>query len=469
MVRTGGESNLTVLSLHEPGGIQTARYEFAYSVWAVAPHPVGDGLIVAFNRTLGGAGKERLAWVELSPHGEHLRTEMIPGAHAYPRIAIACARDVGMAFFRFVEADDGGQVLLALTRESDTPSATGCLRVAWRLPLGPRRMLVQDPEGRRAYVVGEHDGGVEVVPLGLEPPALPDCGPARVMKLPLSHLCDCLQPATKAIDVFVKHFKWVEIAETRRAALSLRAEREGDLPGLIELFWSLTISHDAASAGELSALLVERYPDDPQVCQTSWSALAVQRRWEALLELLGPLNPASLPDDGARQHRNHLLAAALIALGDVARAALHLEEAQALPGKCNLEPLLALSAALAEQLPTDDVPGDLPALRQLLALVRAADILLARGDHAGVIALFDRALTWELDEVQSMARLATAHLSQSAITETERLVKSLALARFSDLLYENRVGFRREVLVPGATWTAERLDALAAAANVWLN
>ena len=152
-------------------------------------------------------------------------------------------------------------------------------------------------------------------------------------------------------------------------------------------------------------------------------------RWRDLRDELGPLDDTSLPEP-ERKHRHHLLAAACFAEGDLEEAGSHLAAGQALTGKCDLAPLVALRDALAEPLPAGDIGRDLPPLRRLLAIVSAADALLARGDHEGVLALYERDLPWEAREAQSVARLAVAHLALPARDDAARLRKSLALAFF---------------------------------------
>ena len=475
--RVAALRNESTFSLHEPGGAQTGRLDFPGPAEAIVPHPAGEGLVVVFYRRRENPYKEEMLWGEISPQGEHLRTELITGAAGYARVSMACARDLGMVFIRMLGEDDV-PFLIALARE---PAGAGapCLRVAYRIPLGSRRLLVQDDQGRRAYLVGEGDEGVEVIPLGPEAPVIPRVGPEARVRYPLTGLWGCTQPggarSNRASAFFMQGFKWHTTAEIRERAAAYRASIDGDREALADLFWGLAVSDDAEGAAALARELVERYPGEPEIQQVSWAGLAVCRQWAGLREALGPIDPASLPE-AERKHRHHLLAAACFAEGHLDEAGGHLAAAEALEGKCDLSHLLALKEALAEPLPgagdggdpAGDVARDLPPLRQLLAIVAAADARLARGDHEGVLALFERALVWELREAQSLARLAEAHLARRAVGEADRLRKSMALALFVDALAENRVGIRIEVLVPRATWTVDRLDALAERARAWI-
>ena len=464
-----GDPSDRVLSLHEPGGAQTARYDFPCRVEAVVPHPSGEGLFVMYSEQITAEG-ERRRWVEITADGEHRRTGSIPNVAPYARAAAASSRDLGMVFLRFVQTDETETLLAFAPEEGAKAPRVGSLRLAYRVPLRRRQLVVQDTDARRVFLVGEHDGGVEVFPLGPEPPVLPDRDPTPEIVFPLNKAWDCTQPARngRAIQWFLT-FKWKPVAEIRKLSAALVAQHEGDREALADVFWALALSQDAAGAAAWSAELLRRGPYQPENRPTTWAALGDERRWAEIAERLaaiGESDVASLPV-ATRKHRHHLLAAARIALGDVEQAARHLEEARPLTGSCNLDPLGNLLAATHAD-PQPEEAAVVPRLRQLLALVRDADEALARGDHDGVLALFERAFVWEIDEAQSMARLATAHLARPARTEAERLRKSLALALFADTLSENRVGFRTEVLVPGATWSTDRLDALAARAKAWL-
>ena len=69
--RVAAIRNDNVLSIHEPGGTQTARYDFSGKVHAVAPHPAGEGVVIVFepmideelrqDRSYGGVRSPRAA------------------------------------------------------------------------------------------------------------------------------------------------------------------------------------------------------------------------------------------------------------------------------------------------------------------------------------------------------------------------------------------------------------------------
>src|SRR5262249_6547970 len=150
-----------------------AERDYGFGVDAIAAHPSGDGLCVVHHRLdpkhLSAPGvKTTTCLAEVSAHGETRRTQTIEDAASHNAAKLACARDTGMLCVEF-RTEERDTELLALIQD---PASAGALRVAYRASLGPGRTLAQDQEGRRAFVVGEHDGGVEIVPLGPTPPVL---------------------------------------------------------------------------------------------------------------------------------------------------------------------------------------------------------------------------------------------------------------------------------------------------------
>ena len=383
---------------------------------------------------------------------------------------MACARDVGMVFVHFHLTTDTDSLLGLVHEPGATPP---CLRVAYRVPIGRGRILAQDQDGKRVYVVGEIDTGLEVIALGREPPSIVDRGPEVNLALPMTKLWDCTSPTGERGnrsrgDVPATQFKWNNVETIRQRRLRGTQSLETTRTGSSICFWAQALSSDAVGASERARGSLRAIRPTQRLSKYRG------RRWSS--NVGGPrstsfsvqMDPGRLAES-ARKHRHHLLALACLAANDIDAAAIHLEQGAALTGSCNLKPLNDLRIALGDGLPTGTIPLDLPPLRQLLAVIGAADACLARGDHRGVLGLFERSVVWELHEAQSINRsLAAAHLALNADTNAERLRKSLALAIYVGVLDENRVGFRIETVVPGATWSVDRIDGLAEQANAWL-
>jgi hypothetical protein len=114
-----------------------------------------------------------------------------------------------------------------------------------------------------------------------------------------------------------------------------------------------------------------------------------------------------------------------------------------------------------------DLAFDGPTGAQLVAALSAADARMASGDAAGVIAILERPLTWDLHEVNALSRLAAAWLALETSSAGERFRKALTLATFAECMDDDHGG-RREALAPGLAWSEERLAALHEAAVAWL-
>ena len=94
-----------------------------------------------------------------------------------------------------------------------------------------------------------------------------------------------------------------------------------------------------------------------------------------------------------------------------------------------------------------------------------ADSALERGDVTAAIGAVDRRAVWRAREVQSLARLAEAHLrldDPGAWFHKAHVLATLAYA------YGGRPGSPREVPCPDATWDSSRLYDLNLRCAAWL-
>ena len=112
--------------------------------------------------------------------------------------------------------------------------------------------------------------------------------------------------------------------------------------------------------------------------------------------------------------------------------------------------------------------GARPDLVRLMDAVRDADERLAAGDPAGALRAIDVPLVWGAGELQSLSRMAEAHLGLSTETFEERLRKRVTLGAFLDCHARRGLVVRNLSSLPGA-WPEERLEATAARARAWLD
>jgi len=455
------------LSIHEPSGHRLIRTNLPGAVRLVAPLPDDTGYFALFERFPETSMKSGFAFGEISADGELLRSTTQDDIGGYPLATVASSRETGMIFVRTRNAADK-QWLRAFRRDG---GPEGAMREAYAMPLGDRRALAQDENGRRAYLVCLTDPGVELIELGADPPVLDGPETTHLFKLPLDSSLFCIEPASReAMKIFLEHFKWNRGDVVRQRAAELRAEREGNRDALVVLAWALIHGSGAASAEEIARSLAEQHPADKGIEHLLWASLAGQRKWKQLAEVLEAVDATTL-DTRTQQHLYHLQAAALLGSGDVAGAHLAVQETFSLAGSCKTEHLRDWIAAVAEPSGVDangDVPLTLSSQRQLIALIDAADRALSKGDNAKVLALFERTLPWELVEVQSFARLAEAHLATPARTGAESLRKVITLEKYLSAMYDDRVGIRAEVLLPNGTWADDRLEDIEKRARAWI-
>jgi hypothetical protein len=257
-----------------------------------------------------------------------------------------------------------------------------------------------------------------------------------------------------------------EILRLEAAAGDDPAERVKVVQAVLHGGW-----HDAAAG--LLARLEAGHADDPRVLIARFTVLAARYAFAELVPELEAAGPARFTGQ-ALDHYHHLFALSRAALGDFdeARRQIALAEATALPVSNCMVQIKALRAALdalAEPVTDEDLALDRPTVRQHAAVLKAADERLAAGDPAGAIAVLERPLIWDVQEAQSLARLATAYLELPSGTPGERLRKALALATFVACTRCDQSNDRQEMLAPGRAWGEARIATLERAAIAWLD
>jgi hypothetical protein len=108
-------------------------------------------------------------------------------------------------------------------------------------------------------------------------------------------------------------------------------------------------------------------------------------------------------------------------------------------------------------------------LHALMRTVRAADTCLPDGDPEGTIRALDTLLIHDVREVQSLARLAKAHLAVADGGPIDPFDKALSLAMFCGAHGETDAFTCNDLPVSFPRWDTARLDALAARARAWLD
>jgi hypothetical protein len=249
-----------------------------------------------------------------------------------------------------------------------------------------------------------------------------------------------------------------------------KASKRADAAYSLSLSLALSRGGHADSGEKVSRWVLECFPTHAWAVMENAGALIYLRRWSDALEVLARINPDTL-DPGREQHFHHLVAVAKLHLDEPEEALRAIKRGRAVSGGgCNLGCLFALAAPLGDEGETEAAwSAEQAAVRELVRAVASADALLSQGDAEGARIALDRRVVWEAREVQSLARLAEAHLAAEPIAPYDRFRKGLALAAFRAANGDRRIFMRREVPFPRARWGRSRLDALAERARAWLS
>jgi hypothetical protein len=386
-------------------------------------------------------------------------------------VAVATNPSARMIYALF-GSRSGDRELLGLSQPED-PARSAELCEVFRVPVPRRTWLLEDPgEGRAVAVVKRGDGFVSA-DLGRDPPTLEaDGGPGELPEELMTAEYNCGLPtgaALSAVSTLIDAIRREDRASVLRRVKA--AEKRADPDHVVALGVALAHSRNADLTGDILGWAHERFPTHAGAALENASAVIWSRRWRLALEVLEGIDPTGL-DAGRAQHFHHVVAAAKLHLNEPEEALRALERGRAVAGgRCNLDCLLALVTPLGEER-EEEVMGwsaDQAAVRELVRAVALADARLAQGDAAGARAAVDRRVVWEAREVQSLARLAEAHLAEEPAAPYDRFRKGLSLAAFRAMNSDFRMFMRREVPFARARWERARLNEVAERARAWLS
>lgn len=470
------------ITLHAAHGTQTAVHR---KIWLVerslVVHPCGETLFALELRKSDATHPIRYRCVELTPKGVPLpmtdpEAREIPCFVTIEPIEIVVDAE-GLIFLRF-NAEDGACKLLGWKtrgRGSARPSDGSAhpIEALFCVAVPARTSLVEDPAGGSAVAIARYDDGFEVVRLGEAPPVFrpepPGVWVPRKNLPDVTRYKDCDRPTGTRLQALIRHGG--ELFHQPDAAIRARIERarrEGPVP-LVDLVHAITYAQNMPLRSEAVEVAVAAYPDHPEVLLLDAHYQIWQKRWDVMRERLLRIDPAAL-EPALGRHVHHLLAMATLMLGDRAEALSIVRRGEVHEGICDL------GLALAFALPFDDAgaatrpwkPEERVA-RELLRAVSAADTCLADGDLEGAIRTVDTLLVHDVREVQSLARLAEAHLAVAPGGSIDPFDKALALAAFCGAHGEQDAFTRCELPVSFPRWDTARLDELAGRARAWLD
>lgn len=456
------------VALYQPRGApaRPARLPTDAAVQGLAADPEGRGLLVAMGpdstqpeaHDFTVAHPLRVGLV--SPEGVIGPLLLLGDTNAELVSCLAATRGSNLVFV--TAHDDPAPRLFAL-------DASGAeLRLLWTAPASEETILAQDAGSRRVVALAVHDVGVDITPLGREPAALPE-RPAQ-LRVPLPDAWD-IHGCGRRDDVYEEARSLRELPPAEAVAQALELERgcaQGETgispERLVAVCARLELvgNHLATTtAKEMAARLFERYPQIPAARLLRANHLALQERWVEAREALVGLEMEGLPDSEA-QHVHHLRALGALNEQRFEQVAAELEQGLRFQGDCKLTFLAELVGVRSEE------PGDAAPLRRLVEAIRAADDCFARRDDAGALAALDQPVVWAAKEVQSLARLADAHLRAKPATGRARLRCLEALGALLDVLDAKNAAMRREAMLVGA-WPEAQIHEVAERARAFLD
>lgn len=446
-----------VLSLHDPGGaaVDGGTFPLPGMIDEVLVHP-GRGRLLVFIVEGASEGKQCLWLVEFDADGRSSQPRYLEDLSlSRPRVcATALAQHTS---FLVVHDQNDAAWLHALGTTSDH----GPIETLYRVPLPAGTSLALDPLSRHVVALVLDGERLHAVPLGSEVPQLPACR-SQVDRRGVEVLeCRCANYHAKAH--LLEPAGELQGMPTRAAMAWMErqiVEVGADSPGLASVFYALQISNHSAVAEALLRRIAEKVPSDPHLALLEAELYVNHRRWGEVRQRLDGVDLRGLAVE-RRQHAHHILGLALLEGGEVERAIAAFEEGLKVgQGTCQLAPLLALFG------PRPPEGDDADVLRELRAAIDDTDGRLLRDEPAR--AAIDRPIVWNSREVQSLARLAEMELSVEPEDDAGKFRKALALARFLDAHRAVAVA-RRELILPGASWSSERLADVEVRAQGWLD
>lgn len=383
--------------------------------------------------------------------------------------ATSAAARMIYALFR---SRSGDRELLGLSQPDD-PARSAELEEVFRVPVPRRTWLLEDPGEGRAGALVKRGDGVVFADLGRDPPTFEaDAGPSELPEELMTFEYDCGLPTGAALSAALTLIDAIRREDRTSVLRRLKAaEKRADPDHVVALGVALARTRHADLTGNLLGWAHQRFPTHAGAALENANMMLYTRSFRLALEVLEGIDPSEL-DAGRAQHLHHVVAAAKLNLNEPEEALRALERGRAVAGGgCNLDCLLALATPLGEEGEGGGEAAwsaDQTVVRELVRAVTLADARLAQGDAAGARAAVDTRVVWEAREVQSLARLAEAHLAEEPAAPYDRFRKALALAAFRALNRDFRRLMRREVPFVRARWNRARLNDVAERARAWL-
>jgi tetratricopeptide (TPR) repeat protein len=440
----------------------TAVREFPY---CVATRPDRAGYVVACSSS-DNDDSPQLRLLVLNAAGRLDQDITIDNSAIASGTQLATSLAAQMVFAWVINAESGQPDLLGFRWGADN-----LLVQSFRVSIPLNATLVQDCAAERVFAAVCTSEGIELAELGPVPPALLGTSVDR-RNLPgltmAATSCHSAHPEVKANSLALfASLQRLEPLEQNREIRAIKA-RAGD--GILELLALKDALYYLCRFDEAKALLdwiAERHPNNA-VARTDlakWHTTGTD--WAQLQELLEPIAIEELPEELLRHHY-HVLGMAYAAAGNSEAALVAFRSGLEHDGACDLMSWIDMVGAGSDL----DCDGwrspDQSDIRQMVAMLRAADAYVASADLDSALRTLNNGLLWFSREIQSSARMADVVLRRSEVGRPTRATEALALARFCSL-HSDKGTFRRELALSRPfRWSSEQLDDLAQRAEQWL-
>ncbi len=445
---------------------------------AVAAHPGGNGVVFLTRgpKRAEGEGPRPLAMRHVVPGGRTAEDCVIKDVGTSLTHSLATARDDARTFL-LANASKGDGQLMAFALVGDS------IEEESRVIAPANTLLAQDGAGRRVVALCETDRGFEVQRLGSAPLRLRGPKEPADRRMPIVEApfpCESLPkgriPTQKAI--LIPWQKDITISKLLAAANRHRDANAGSPEFLYDLLLALArisrgdrkhAAHIRAARRELEGFALQRHPRHAELSLLRAAREATEGQWEEVRRLLDPVDPAPLAAASAA-HVHHLSGLAHLHLGDAEEARWTWERGMKRPDhfRCGLDVCIALATPMSRRLKPRHWDPSQPTPHQLGGLVRATDELLDKQDAQGALRVAHQPAPFRARELQSLARLAEAHLRLEPTEGGAWCRKMTALACYCSVFAAPSRPLTLAHVVPDAIWDDGRLHELASRCRAWL-
>lgn len=456
----------------------------------LAVHPLDRHRVLALTRVQSGLGVKFYV-SELPGRGPALlsRSEV---EDVYLVLNFACSRATGLAVLHFVQRSSG-KAKLAIYHRMD-----GVWHAARPFPAGTDTALVNTAGAGDLYVVADilkrsddaaesglfihHFDGTQWSGSGLEEvenfPLDTEADPPKISDRPLrallkeNQLLDSFQPAAAWLAVLHAGSEQGTLQPQFVVDSIAQAKANGDhgsatTVALLALQW-LRAAGQHAVAQELVQRLAPAERDCPEVRLFRADSAYQTGDFQAVEDILNPTIDVKWSQVESA-HRSHLLAIAEVAQGGFDAIPIRMHQTKAFLGHstfCQCEPYGWYRIAdAAVRIQAGDEPTSWIGV-ELAAVYGADGWLELRQPQKALDTLYDLPLLSH-PQAQTLARVLTAWLAVE-IRPPQWFRVALAMATFLDCLLEPALSSQNTLIIPGAHWPRQKLQALAEQARQWL-